>query len=142
MSWSKWIIVAFILFAGFIGTLVAVCMRAEVSLVSKDYYKEELEFQQQIVRIENTSALKNKPVIKLNNGVIQIAFDHFEKLEKGSLVLFRPSDAALDKTFALTPSAGSIREFSTESLDHGMYRARMQWTMEGKEFFHEEVIFL
>jgi hypothetical protein len=40
MNWGKWIIVSFVLFAGFIGTLVTVCVRQDISLVSKDYYKE------------------------------------------------------------------------------------------------------
>jgi hypothetical protein len=141
MNWGKWIIVSFVLFAGFIGTLVTVCMRAEVGLVSKDYYKEELEFQKQIVRIENTSALESKPAIVAGKGIIEITFD-FSELETGELILFRPSDAALDKKFQLSTTGNQLQQFPTDQLDPGMYRARMQWTKQGKEFYYEQVIYL
>lgn len=141
MNWGKWIIVSFVLFAAFIGTLVTVCIRADVSLVSKDYYKEELEFQKQITRIENTSALVNKPSIVASNGAIEITFD-FSKVENGELVLFRPSDASLDKKFALNATGDQRQRILTDNLENGMYRARMQWTTKGKEFFHEQIIYL
>jgi hypothetical protein len=141
MNWGSWIIVAFVLFTAFIGTLVTVCIRADVSLVSKDYYKEELEFQKQITRIENTSALLNKPSITAGNGAIEITFD-FSDVENGELVLFRPSDASLDKTFDLGATRGQRQRILTDKLDKGMYRARMQWTTKGKEFFHEQIIYL
>jgi hypothetical protein len=42
MSWGKWIVVSFLLFAGFIATLVTICMKEDVGLVSSSYYDEEL----------------------------------------------------------------------------------------------------
>ena len=141
MNWGNWIIVSFLVFAGFIGALVVVCMRAEVGLVSKDYYKEELEFQKQITRLENTSALSSKPSIEVGTGTIKIAFD-FSELETGALILFRPSDAAFDKKFLITQSNASVQAFSTVNMNRGMYRARMQWIQNGKEYFHEQVIFI
>lgn len=133
---------SFIMFAGFIGTLVTVCVRQDISLVSKDYYKEELEYEQQMVRMKNVSLLPSKPIIKVENGSIQIAFDQFNEIEKGELKLFRPSDSSMDKKFKLARISSPTQLFSTESLESGMYRARMQWTMNGKEFFLEEIVYL
>jgi len=143
MNWGKWIIVSFILFAAFIGTLVAVCVRQDVSLVSKDYYKEELQYEKQLERLQNTANLESKPVITvLENGSIQIAFDGFSDMEQGELKLFRPSDAGRDKIFSLMNSTGSTQEFSTKDLNPGMYRAKLLWTTNGKEFYLEQVIFI
>ena len=143
MNWGKWIIVSFVLFAGFIGTLVTVCIRQDISLVSKDYYKEELQYERQIERIKNVSLLSSKPAIKvLDKGAIQIAFDRFGEIEKGELTLFRPSDPAQDKKYNLRHTSNVTQEFPTDHLSPGMYRAKMQWTMNGKEFFFEEVIFI
>jgi len=64
MNIGKWIVVAFVLFAAFIGTLVVVCVRQDVSLVSRDYYRQELAYQNQIQRLNNTAALLEKPVIR------------------------------------------------------------------------------
>ena len=56
MNWGKWIIVSFVLFAAFIGILVVICVRQDISLVSKNYYQEELAYQQQIDRMNNGTA--------------------------------------------------------------------------------------
>jgi len=143
MNWGKWIIVSFVLFAGFIGTLVGVCIRQDVNLVSKDYYKDELQYESQIQRIKNVSLLQSKPVITvLDKGVIQIAFARFNEIEKGELKLFRPSDPTNDRKYNVTTTSSLTQEFPTDNLNPGMYRAKMQWTMNGKEFYLEEVIFI
>ena len=142
MNWGKWIIVSFVLFAGFIATLVTVCVRQDISLVSKDYYKEELEFENQMTRVTNVTLLTSKPLITLKSGKIEITFDNFHGLEKGKLILFRPSDASQDKVFDMKQSAGVTQIYSVDDLDAGMYRARMQWSMNGKEYFFEEVVYL
>ncbi len=141
MNWGKSIVVAFILFAAFMATLVTICFRQDVSLVTKDYYKEELAYQEQIDRMKNTSNLDEKPDIKTDGGeLLKVTYNKFNEIERGDLQLFRPSDPALDKQFQLAHSSESFQYFSTKGLKKGMYRARMQWTMRGKEFFFEQVV--
>jgi hypothetical protein len=141
MNWGKSIILAFILFAGFIAALVTVCVREDISLVTKDYYKEELAYQQQIERITNSANLLTKPAIVLENkNVLKITYSDFARVEKGTLKLFRPSDPAMDKQFEIENSTGTAQYFSMEGMQAGMYRARVQWTMDGKEFYLEEII--
>ena len=65
MNWGNGIIFSFVLFAIFIAILVTVCVRQDISLVSSDYYQEELKYQDQITRINNTSKLDTQPVIKI-----------------------------------------------------------------------------
>lgn len=141
MSWGKWIIVAFILFAAFIATLVTVCIRQDISLVSKDYYKEELAYQDQIIRMSNTSQLGQKPKIGIYNNFLQIDFNPSHRIEKGELKLFRRSDPKMDKLFPLK-SFTYVQIFPINGLQKGMYRAKLQWTMNGKEFYLEEVIYI
>lgn len=142
MSWGNWIIVAFVLFAAFITTLVTVCMKQDVSLVSKDYYKEELDYQEQIVRMNNANQLLGKPVMQKTGDHFVIEFNQFSTLESGKLNLFCPSDPKKDKTFSITPSPATRREFSIRGMAKGMYRARMQWIMNGKEYYLETPITL
>lgn len=141
MNWGKSIVVAFILFAAFIGTLVTICVRQDLHLVTKDYYKEELQYQQQIDRLSHTARLTDKPTIKVEDGnFLRIVYSDFSKVQNGILHLFRPSDARMDKQFELKRTSGLSQLFSTEGMTKGMYRARLQWTMNGQEFFVEEVI--
>src|SRR6186713_2327307 len=114
MNWGKSIVLSFILFAAFIGTLVTVCLRQDISLVSKDYYKEELQYENQLTRLKNVSQLASKPVIKvLENKTIQITFDRFGDMEKGELRLFRPSDSSKDKKYSIVPTSNATQEFPT-----------------------------
>lgn len=140
MNWGKWIVVAFVLFAAFIATLVTVCMRQEINLVSKDYYKDELAYQEQITRIKNATMLEEKPTIKTAGDWLNIDYAEADKIESGALKLFRPSDAKMDKAFQLKPNGTKLQSFPIDDLAKGMYRARMQWKMNGDEYYLETVI--
>jgi hypothetical protein len=139
MSWGKGIIIAFALFAIFIGVLVTVCVKQDISLVSKDYYQEELSYQQQIERIANTEALAIKPNLRITNHQLEIDFNLLNSIENGELKLFRPSDSSLDKKFEVNTD-GTVQRFDLSKLPAGMYKARMQWTMNQKEYFMEHII--
>jgi hypothetical protein len=140
MNFGNWIVVAFVLFAIFIGALVVVCVRQDMSLVSKDYYREELAYQDQIKRINNTTGLNNKPgIVKIDNNTIQITFDKELKIENGKVKLFCPSDPKMDKDFELKADVNT-QLFNTSTLRKGMYKVKLLWVMDGKEFYYEEII--
>lgn len=131
---------AFVLFAGFIATLVVVCMRQDVNLVSKDYYNEELVYQEQIVRMNNVNLLDKKPAIQKAGKFLSIDFDQFNKMENGKLKLFSPSDPEKDIVYTLKASEETQQLIPIDSVAKGMYRAQMQWIMNGKEYFIEAVV--
>jgi len=142
MNFGKWIVVSFVLFAVFIGTLVTVCIRQDISLVAPDYYKQELAYQQRIDQQKNTANLEIKPSISVRNNQVQVSFVDFNNMEKGELRLFRPSDASQDKAFELKATADTIQFFDVSLQQRGMYKARLSWTMDGKEYFLEETIYI
>lgn len=142
MNWGKSIVLAFVLFAAFIATLVTVCVRQDVSLVSKDYYKEELVYQQQIEREQNTAKLNLKPSIAVERQSLRIDFDQFGKIECGQLKLFCPSSSKQDRIFKLTKTEDGFTVLPIENLQPGMYKAQMLWNMEGKEYYFEQVIYI
>lgn len=142
MNWGKWIVVSFILFAVFIGTLVIVCVQQDISLVASDYYKQELEYQKQIDRDRNTRVLVVKPEISIVNNSVQVSFQELEKIQNGELKLFRPSNAASDLTFELKPTADTVVVFDLQHRERGMYRAQLKWTMRDQEYYLEKVIYL
>src|SRR5687767_14319290 len=107
MNFGHWILVAFALFALFIGTLVTVCVRQDINLVSKNYYNEELKYQEQITRINNTNQLSEKPAIAKVGDNLQVRFDAQFKVQKGELKLFCPADPKMDRVFTLSPASGN-----------------------------------
>jgi hypothetical protein len=142
MNFGNWIVVAFVLFALFIGGLVTVCVTQEVNLVSKDYYNEELAYQDQIRRINNTIRLVKKPVVtKIDDNTFQIAFDKQFNIENGKVSFFCPSDPKMDKDFKLETSDNS-QLFDTSFFGKGMYKLKLVWAMDGKEFYYEQIIYI
>jgi hypothetical protein len=140
MNWGKSITMAFVFFAIFIGALVTICVRQEISLVSKNYYEEELDYQKHIERLNNTAQLSEKPEITVSHGTVQIVYKTDQVLDKGVFKLFRPSNLRFDKQFELQSFSEPIHQFNVKYFPKGMYRARMEWTSEGKEYFLEQVI--
>jgi hypothetical protein len=142
MSIGKWIVASFVLFAAFIATLVVVCVRQDISLVSKDYYQEELQYQEHISQENNTAALTEKPTINVADHAIEVRYADMQAIENGKLTLFCPSNEKMDRFFKFHNAQEMTTSFATDGLQKGLYRARLQWTMNGKNYFHEEVIYL
>lgn len=142
MNFGNWIVVSFVLFAAFIGTLVVICLREDISLVSKDYYQEELVYEDQIQRLNNVAALNEKPVISVVDHMVQVEFSQFSSMNHAELHIFCPSNAGMDRKFPLNPTDKTVQFFKLDPLQKGMHRAKLQWEMNGKEFYLEEVIFI
>ena len=142
MNWGQSIILAFILFAVFIGVLVTVCVRQDISLVSTDYYNEELDYQTKMDGSRNADQLSLKPEIYLTEGQsLHITFD-FREFEKGKLVLYSPADISEDKSFKIEPTSLPFQSFSLGALKKGNYKVKMTWTEKGKDFYFEKSIYI
>jgi len=139
MNFGSWIVISFILFAAFMAVLVTVCMRQEVSLVSKNYYSEELAYQQQIERERNTNLLQHKPSFDVRGRILTLALNQTVPVSEGTINLFCPADASMDRTFSLSPK-NEKQSFDLNELGAGMYRVKLHWTMDNKQFYQEEVI--
>jgi hypothetical protein len=143
MNWGKWIVVSFVAFATFIGFLVTVCVRQDINLESKEYYKEELAYQQQLDRKQNASELEYKPEFSIdNNRNLKLTFQFLNRVESGQLILFSPSNPEQDAHFQIQSRGTKEQLFDVSKMNGGHYKARMKWTMDGKEFFVEETIFI
>jgi len=142
MNWGKGIVLSFVLFAAFIGVLVTVCIKQDSPLVSQAYYQDELAYDQQIARLNNTNALTSKPEIALDGNVLRIHYTRFAEIENGKIKLFRPSDASLDRQFQVLAVPDSQQQFPVDHLKRGLYHAQFTWQQGGKEYYLEKTIVL
>lgn len=141
MNWGKWIIVAFVLFAAFIGTMITIMMKQDIGLVTKNYYAEDLAFQNQLERKQNTEQLELKPDVTIEQGqVLRVYFPSVSYIEAGEVKLVRPSSEKLDQQIKLQASADSVQLFNLNPLTPGPYRVKLLWKAEGKEFYLEKLI--
>jgi hypothetical protein len=142
MNFGKWIVVAFIFFAGFIATLVTVCVRQDSPLVTSEYYKEELKYQEQIERSDNARTLADIPAITINNQRLRLDYALLPAVRNARVNLFRPSDPQLDQHFTIEQSSATSQSFEIRQPSPGLYRAKMTWEQAGKEYYIEKVIVL
>jgi hypothetical protein len=142
MNFGKVIFLSFVLFAIFMGSLVFICVRQDINLVTKDYYRDELAYQTKLDKMNNTAGLLLEPVITTSDGKVTVALEGLNSVEHGTLKLYRPSDSRLDQEFEWQPTRGNSQQFVLGHWEHGLYRASMTWTVNGKEYFFEKMIVL
>ena len=143
MNWGKSIVLSFVLFAIFIGTLVTVCVRQDIALVSNDYYKQELNYQHQMETEQNTNKLTSKPEISIEaNGELVIHFTELHSIENGEINLYAPGDIRRDRKFPLVKSSGNVHTISTAGLEKGKYKVVMRWSMFDNDYYYEQLIII
>ncbi|MEZ0487288.1 FixH family protein [Fibrella aquatica] len=135
MNWGKSIVLVFIVFAGFIGSLVYLMTRERIDLVRKDYYQDEITYQKQIDRVARTARTGNDSALTLDPERQQIALNLPAGWEKGTLTFYRPSDSLKDRTIRLVSNQRAV---STAGLVPGIWRAQLSWSVGGEEYYYEE----
>lgn len=144
MNWGKSIILAFVLFAGLIITMVVMSMQYDVNLVAPDYYEEELAYQDQIDRITNFENLAVKPVFDKTSNQIILTFpaEIAVNIKDGEILFFRPSDHKVDRKFELKLDDNHKQVFASSILSKGLWKAKLKWSNGSKEYFTEQTIVL
>ncbi|MEM9858220.1 MAG: FixH family protein [Bacteroidota bacterium] len=143
MNWGTKITITFIAFVGVIVTMVVISMSQDIHLVAKDYYVQELAYQDQMDRITNSNALNElKPEVNYDakKKSITLSTPNGKELN-GTIYFFRPSDARLDKKYTIQLVDGQ-QVFSSSELDKGLWRVKVNWKDKDKEFYTEKVLIL
>lgn len=127
-----------------LGTLgmVFLTSRHRVELVSKDYYAKEIAFDKQLNRERETQAIDDlvKCFVTDDGRFIKLSFPAQQGAVRGTLTLYRPSDSDLDREVPLAVNAEGIQLIATDKLAKGLWRAKVQWEAEGREYYKEFVI--
>lgn len=138
----KWIVGAFVVFGLFIGTLVVISMRQEVSLVSKNYYQDELRHSEKMTKQVNASLLELQPEVTFQDHAVKVSYPLLSSFESGQVVVQRPSDEKLDQRFEIQAIEGDTQLFELKVWEPGLYRVSLVWKMDGKEYYFEKLLVL
>nr|WP_295877475.1 FixH family protein [uncultured Chitinophaga sp.] len=140
MNWGHKIIIVFVVFAAGILTLVTKSMRTKIDMVTKDYYAEELKYQQVIDGKKNAGALSAPVLIAQQSEGIAITFPqelHGTNIT-GKIKFYRPSDAGMDVEMPLHLSSEGMLMINRQLFHKGNYLVKVQWENGGKPFYQEE----
>ena len=144
MNWGHKIIFSFVAFMIFLGILVYRSFQSKVNLVSQDYYKQEIVYQDQINKIENELALEKSVSIVHNSRLneLLIIFPRELEVKTSRLTLYRPSDASMDRSWNLQLDQENADIISTESLSGGLWQVQVEWSDQSNSYYKEQNIFL
>ena len=134
------ILFVFAAFAGMISFMVYRCMQTPVDLVSKEYYKDELAYQQVIDGKKQAAGLSGKITLQWAEGriILQLPPEMKHAGIKGSLLFYCSYDAAKDRTILLSPDATGRQDINSRSLLPGHYTVRIEWESRGVRYYAEE----
>jgi hypothetical protein len=142
MNWGNRLLITFILFGAGIFYLVYRSMNTHFELVEKDYYKNELQYQQVIDGSDRAGALQTP--LKLEQQEDHILLQLPEEMKKGAVtgdVLFYCAyDERKDKRFRLKADEQGTQVFPAGTVPAGNYTVKISWTLAGKNYYTEKML--
>ena len=126
MNFGVKITILYLSFVGLILTLVFMCFRQNVELVSKDYYVREIKFQDKINAINNEKNLAGRISHSVNGKEIALTIDSTLVSEnfEGTVNFFRPSDSSKDFQVKMN-FTNNEQLISGTDLIHGTYKLQL-----------------
>ena len=142
LSWGYKIAFVYIAFVVGIVFLVFKAGSQKFDLVTKDYYEQELKYQQVIDQSANTAKLSEPLVVERSDDELKISFPNEMKGKKKAIdfFLYYAADAKRDfrKSFELKEN-----EFSQPLpiAMRGMYELKLSWEVNGVRYYFEKKLF-
>lgn len=146
LNWGFGIVLAFISFIGFIMYFVITMSsdkKYSYDLVATDYYKKELNFQNNIDATRNGKNLKENIKIEHVKEGLKIIFPkEFDVASiKGKVFLYRPSNKQLDFEMPIALSDSSYLLMPDKRLLDGRWNIIVDWTSNQQSYLFKKEIF-
>ncbi|OUS01970.1 cytochrome C oxidase Cbb3 [Flavobacteriales bacterium 33_180_T64] len=146
INWGTGIVLTFVGFISFIMYFVISMNTSEkynTALVTEDYYKAELEYQNDINKEINAKKLVTDISWKRTQNGLKITFPQTLNIKDitGKVFLYRPSNKHLDLETTISLSNHNLLIPDKRLLD-GRWNIKVDWQYKGKSYlFKEEIIY-
>lgn len=141
MNWGRKLMLVFIAFAGLMIFLVYKAMHTHYDLVSKNYYQDELRYQDKIDGIRNAAGIT--PVAVTETGgmwTIQFPAEVNKEDIHGEAWFYAVTDASRDVKMAIQPDANGRQQIPASVLKKGNYTLKLSWESASKHYYSEHLI--
>ncbi|WP_033961459.1 FixH family protein [Psychroserpens jangbogonensis] len=144
INWGTGVVLAFI---GFISFIMFFVIRMNTNdkydhdLVTEDYYKAELEYQNDINKEENSQNLASDITWEKTSEGLEIIFPEQLKADeiKGKVFLYRPSNKQVDFETSISLSNHNLLIPDKRLLD-GRWNIKVDWQYNGKSYLYKKEI--
>ncbi|MDP1763027.1 MAG: FixH family protein [Sediminibacterium sp.] len=139
MSWGNKLVVVFLLFAGLMFTLVYKAVNTKFELVSKDYYQDELRYQDKIDGANNARKLSGITITQ-DSALLSIELPKEMKgtATEGDIWLYCGSDATKDRKLPLQADTLGRQMIRKNTLAKGSYLLKLTWKSGGNTYYNEQ----
>jgi hypothetical protein len=109
-------------------------------LVTEHYYDAEIQYQQQIDRIDRTKGLAEQPTIELVSEGVRIRFpNEFRQGDlTGTVHVYRPDDKRMDLQIPVGPDSANVQLVPAALLSPGRWNVQVTWNGKGVGYYSEE----
>jgi hypothetical protein len=144
ISWPTGIIIAIIVFVVFILSFVFKVTFMEAydhHLVSEEYYKDELNYQQEIDKLNNAALLKEDVTLKkVDNGLLISFPSQFEPTQISGLISFkRMSNEKIDFQIPINLKSNKYL-LNDDNLVAGRWDVKIEWKINNITYLFKEKI--
>jgi hypothetical protein len=141
MSWGNKLVGVFIVFIALIGTLVYKSINSSFDLVSKDYYKDELRYQETI-DAQKSAAQFSAIEVAQNNEAVTIQFPEEIKDKKvdGEIWFYSNADASKDIKFKIEVGNNGLMQIAKSQLIKTKYTVKINWQIATTNYYSEKSI--
>jgi hypothetical protein len=140
MNWGKGIIITMAAFMSFILFMVFTLMSKSTDLESEDYYKKEIEYEQEMNALKNASQLKENAKINLTEEFIVVVLPTKEDVSNVQIALFRPDNKKKDKV--LNEHNSKTIMIAKNTLLKGHYNIAIRYEVNSKKILQKEEIMI
>jgi len=138
-NWGHKLTIGFLAFAGMIVYLVVQSMNTRYDLVSKEYYKEELQYQQVIDGTSRANQLSSHTTITQTNDALTVQLPHEmqQKTITGSILFYSIDNSQKDKKISMQVDGNGAQTINSRSFVPGRYTAKISWQSNGEQYYTE-----
>jgi hypothetical protein len=140
MNWGNRLLLVFVAFAGLISYMVYRCVLMPVNLVTSEYYKDELSYQDVIDATKNANALStNTSIVQVaSNVAIQLPDEMKQHPVKGTILFYCPSDISNDRHIELSVDTQAKQLIDIRKFAKGNYMVKIEWSENNKHYYAEK----
>lgn len=144
MNWGYKILSVYIIFIAGILFLVFKSSTQNQDLVTKDYYEQELKYQERIDETERANALSSEVKYVLNNESVTIIFpkEMADKKIKAHILLYCIADKSKDIISDQDTDKGMLTVPFTAKNKGLLHELKINWQAAGSSYYYEEKIMI
>ena len=137
LNFGHKVFIGFLVFAGMMSFLVYQCMQTRYDLVSKDYYKDELKYQQVIDGKARAAQLSSAVTVGGDAHELVLQFPAEMRDVVVNVWFYCADNAGKDKRSSVQLDEHAKCSFDRHVLSRGNYTIKVQWLYNGQQYYTE-----